>query len=168
MPATNRLTLVSITDETYPGDLGTTFKQHRFPTSLSMPQVRGTGLTAGLQDEVFTDTITATAAPVAIDLRGVLQAANGHIINFAEVTGFKIANLSEVSGETLIIGAGSNPFISWLNATGNAVVLGPGGIFAISSPLDGYATTAATADILTIDPGAATITFEIEILGRSA
>ncbi len=168
MAVTTKLTIRLEADETYPHDLATTSKPHVWPTSLTMPQVRGTGTASNTQDSVWTDTRTPAASADTLDLRGVLTNAEGTAIQFAEVTGFGIANLSESTGEVLTIGAGSNPFITWLKATGDGVVLGPGGIFYISSPLDGYATTNSSADILTIDPGSDTISYEIIIIGRSS
>lgn len=53
------------------------------------------------------------------------------------------------------------------NAT-DIVHVGPGGILILTSPVDGYAVTAATGDILKIDSGAATINYTIVIWGRSA
>ena len=108
------------------------------------------------------------ATTLALDLAGGLTDIEGVAITMVEVTGITIKNKSTVSGEILIVGAGSNPLLNWIKATGDAVHIGPSGILHITSPIDGYAITASTGDILTIDSGAATISYEYIIHGRSA
>jgi len=48
------------------------------------------------------------------------------------------------------------------------VNVGPDGYLLVWSPIDGYAVTATSADILQIDPGANTIAYDIVIIGTSA
>jgi hypothetical protein len=117
-------------------------------------------------DSVFSARFTGTQA---IDLRGSLTSVlDGSVVNFPIVTGIFLANLSVTTGESLTIGGGSNPFISWLIATGDGLKCGPSGMFVLTSPIDGYATTAATADILTVTAAAGSPQWDVMIVGRQS
>lgn len=110
-----------------------------------------------------------TSGTQTLDLRGTLTSVlDGSTVNFPIVTGIFINNLSTTTLESLTIGAGSNPFITWLAATGDAVKCGPGGFFNLFSPIDGYATTAATGDILTVTAATGTPSWEIMVVGRAS
>jgi hypothetical protein len=123
-------------------------------------------------DTIFSDERTATAAPDPLDLRGTLVSQlTGAALTFVEVGAIGIVNMSTAVASVLSVGAGSNPaFAGLFGATGDIVKVGASGLLLWVAPLDGggLATTAGTADILTIDPGAATITYRIVIVGRSA
>lgn len=131
-------------------------------------QVTGTG--SSQQDRVWSDAQTvANGAPDTWDLAGTLTSElSGATITFAEVTLIWIRNRSTTTGQNLEIGAGSNPFITWLKATGDAIIVPPGGVFLLTSPIDGFATVAGTGDVLTITSTSGTITYDILIAGRSA
>ncbi|KKM72902.1 hypothetical protein LCGC14_1415890 [marine sediment metagenome] len=163
MALNSKLKIVGIWNETYTGDLAPTVKVHKEDNALSMVS----GVANGEADEVWSDDRTATATADPIDL-GALTSADGRTIVFAEITQIYIRNKSIVSGEKLIVGAGSNPLLNWVSATGDAVEVGPSGRFLIESPIDGYAVTDSTGDVLTVDPGAATIAYRIVVTGRSS
>lgn len=127
-----------------------------------------TGTGSNQQDRVYSTVLSLAGSAQTIDLLGSLTDSYGAALSFVEVTGIFIKNNSTTTGQFVTIGAGSNPFITWLKATGDGVVLGPGGIFCLTSPIDGYAPTAGTGDILTFDPGALTFTVSVLIIGRSA
>lgn len=118
-------------------------------------------------DAVYSVPPTVISGAATHDLRGSLTSLDGSAVTFPIVMGVWIKNLSTTPGQTLTIGAGSNPWITWLGATGDAVVLGPGGMFGLWSPIDGYATTAATGDILTVTPSAS-LSYSMLVVGRSA
>jgi hypothetical protein len=161
------LQLVLKVDETIAQDLGTGGITHTFP-SVSMPLSYADGSAANTQDVVWSDTRSAAASADTINLDATLtRAIGGAAITFATVSGFAIYNKSTTTAEVLKIGAGSNPFINWVSATGDAIDLGPGGIFMWTSPVDGAAVTTSTGDILTIDPGSDTIAYDIIIWGVS-
>lgn len=138
------------------------------PHLLDFAQTVASGTSSNQNDVVYSDTVVLTAAPTTYDLRGALTKAVGSLANFVKVTTIMIVNKSSTTGQSLTIGAGSNPWITWLIATGDGVVLGPGGVFLLHSPIDGYATTAGTGDILTLDPGANAFSVDIIFCGRSA
>lgn len=103
-----------------------------------------------------------------LDLRGSLTALDGTTVTFPVVCGIFFKNLSTTTGEYVTIGGSTTPFITWLAASGDGIRVGPGGFFILWSPNDGYATTAATADVLTFTPASGTPSCAYMILGRSA
>ena len=128
------------------------------------------GTTGSLQDRVWSDLQSvANGAPDTWDLAGTLTSElSGATVTFVEVTGFWIRNKSTTTGEILEVGAGSNPLLNWIKATGDATKIGPGGVYLHTSPIDGFAVTAGTGDVLTITSASGTISYEIAIWGRSA
>lgn len=104
-----------------------------------------------------------------IDLRGSLASlCDGSTVIFPIVVGVFVVNLSTTAGEYIAVGGGSNPWLTWLGASGDLVRVGPGGFLALWSPVDGYATTAATGDILTLSAGAGAPTCDVLIVGRQS
>ncbi len=128
------------------------------------------GTTGSLQDRVWSDLQSvANGAPDTWDLAGTLTSElSGATVTFVEVVGIWIRNKSTTTGEILEIGAGSNPLLNFIKATGDAIKIGPGGVLLITSPVDGFAVTASTGDVLTITSASGTIAYEIAIWGRSA
>lgn len=163
--------LLSIT-EVGSGDLGLPKKPHIQGAggigAGNRKVTYATGTAANQQDLVYSDEITLAATPTSLDLAGVLADAFGTTITFVEVTGFLIRNASTTTGENINIGGNANAFVNWISAAVAENILGPGGTFLITSPVDGYGVTAGTGDILDLDPGAATITCQVVIWGRSA
>lgn len=161
--------------ETSANDLGNAQQAHRFefPGSLSSTGgVYATGTASNQQDRVWSDTRSAAAAADTIDLAGSLTAAiGGATITFVEVRGIAIRNKATTAAHILSVGAGSNPAFSGLfGATGDVIKVPASGMFFWHAPLDGggLAVTAGTGDILTIDPGANTVSYDILIWGASA
>jgi len=153
-------------------DLGTSTTAHRgtYPGTLhSTDYATGTG--DNQQDLIWSDTRTAAASADTIDLAGSLAGAHGGTVTFVEVRGIYIKNKATAAASTLLVGAGSNPAFSGLfGATGDIIKVPASGCFLWHAPLDGggLAVTAGTGDILTIDPGAATVTYDVIIWGASA
>lgn len=127
------------------------------------------GTNADQADLLFTDTRTiAISTNDDIDLAGVLTSAFGAVITNAEIVGLVISNKSLT--QTLTVGAGANPWISWLIATGDGIKIPPRGVFVLFSPdAAGLgAVVAGTGDILRIANGAgATADYDLAILGRT-
>lgn len=138
------------------------------PHVISVAQDLASGVIANTQDRVIATTLSLAGSAQTIDLAGSFVDDFGSTVTFANVTGVTIVNQATTTGKSITIGGGTNPWITWLKATGDGVVLGAGGTFHLSSPIDGYAVTASTGDILTIDPGASTLTVLVLIYGRSA
>lgn len=128
----------------------------------------GNGTGANKVGVVFSGRFS-TAVAVDHDLRGgLVSVASGASVPFPIVCGIFLKNLSTTTGQYLSIGGGSNPFITWLGATGDAIRVGPGGLFTLWSPVDGYAVTADTADILRVTPATGTIAYELCVVGRAS
>lgn len=138
-----------------------------FPHQINLDTRYNNGTGANKQDAVYSKRATTTQT---LDLRGSLTSVvdPSQVVSFPYVTTFCIQNHSTTVGENLTIGAGSNPFITWLGATGDAVVIGPGGILLVHNPVVGYQTTAGTGDVLTITVATGTPAFDIFVAGRQS
>lgn len=131
----------------------------------SQSLTNGTG--SGQANQVFTDQRTVSAASENLDLAGGLTDAFGDTITFTGIKMLMVKNLSTTAGQDLTL---SGNFLDddMLGGGSSTVILGPGGIFFISSPVDGFDVTAGTGDILTVDPAANTISYDIVLLGTVA
>lgn len=145
---------------------GSSYMRHVAEAPLSLEN----GTAANQCDVVWSASSTVTSGtPATIDLRGALASVlTGDGINFVEVVGFLIKNKSTTSGQTLEIGDGSNSFSTWAGGAGDTVIVGAGGAMFISAPIDGYATTAGTGDILQIVATTGTVAYDVIVFGRSA
>lgn len=154
--------------ETGSGDLVSPKGVHVFPPQGSQELEYATGTSNSQIDRVWSDTRSAAAAVDDLDLRGGLTSAvDGATLNFAEVCIIAIRNKHASASLTVGV-AGANPFISWLAASGDGIVIPAGTTVIISNPVGGFAAGAAASDVFRIDPGVATIEYDILIAGRSA
>lgn len=104
-----------------------------------------------------------------IDLQGGLtNVLTGAAVSFPIIMGIFIANYSQVDAEYLTVGGSTNPFITWLNATGDGVRVYGDGFLALWNPRVGYPTTAGTGDTLTITPATGTPPAAYFLVGRDA
>ena len=111
----------------------------------------------------FHDTRTVTGAPENLDLAGGITDSFGVVITFTTVKLLFIHNKATTTANTLSI---EGSFVNnGIVTASEDLVLGPDGILFLTSPMDGYTVTAGTGDILTVDPGANTITYDIVIAG---
>ena len=128
-----------------------------------------TGTSDSQLDEVYQISATASASADTYDLlNNLVDNLDGSTVSFVECCLIMVSNKSTTAGECLLVGGGSNPFTGMWGASGDIIKVGPGGAFFWSSPIDGAAPVAGTGDILTIDPGANNIAYDLIILGRSA
>lgn len=129
----------------------------------------GTGV--GKADLRFADTRTLTASATEdIDLAGVLVDIYGAVLTFAKIKAI-IISAAAANTNSVVIGAGTNPWITALNATGT-ITLRPGAtmaLFAGAADATTYAVTSATGDILKVTNGGAgtSVTYDIVIIGSS-
>lgn len=126
----------------------------------------GTG--SNLIKFVFRDQRTLAATTNDdLDLYGSLVNAFGSAINMAKLKFFFLENLSTTAADVLHIGAaGAAPVSTIFANTSDIKIVGPGGIELWSNPIDGYAITAASADILRIrNPGANSISYNLYLAG---
>lgn len=105
----------------------------------------------------------AAGVPVTYDLRGSLADPQGTTISRTAPCMILVRNKSTTTGQYITVGAGSNPIASCWGAAGDAAVCGPDSVLLLSSVVDGFTTTAGTADILTLTAAAGTPTFDLLI-----
>ena len=104
-----------------------------------------------------------------LDLAGGLTDPFGNTLTFARIKGLYIKNNSTTAGETLKIGGHATAAFLLFDDATDIYELGPDGIFLIWEPsATALPVTATTADLLKIDSGAATLTYDICIIGASA
>ncbi|WP_327169562.1 hypothetical protein [Streptomyces subrutilus] len=130
------------------------------------------GAGAGLADRVFHDTRTlAASASEDLDLAAALTDVFGATMTFARVKGLFIT-ASAANTNNVVVGAGTNPWITALNATGT-ITLRPGAAVALftgAADPTGYAVTAATGDILKVtnSAGSTSVSYDVVVVGCSA
>jgi len=131
----------------------------------------GTGLDqADLYYAPAAYTIT-TGADQDIDLSSAALNGIGQTVAFVKIKCIVIYNTTVTAGyEIKVGGAPSNPFISWLMASGDGVKVGPDGILLLWNPsLAGYATAAGASDILRINnPNAGSVIVKVFVIGTTA
>ncbi len=159
------LTLLMTWDFTNALDLSTPRDKNTLTCSDSLGQ--GTG--SAQADLVWHDERTLTGTSESLDLAGSLTNAWGSTVTFAKVKGILIHNTNTTTLKVLAIGgAVATQFVNWVANSSDIVNIGPDGLFLLWSPVDGYAVGAGASDILKIDAGANTITYDIVIVGTSA
>jgi len=132
--------------------------------NLITSKVFSNGTGADQVNQPWHDQRTLTATSENLDLAGSLVDAFGDTIAFTAVKVLLVHNRSTTTTEDLTL-SGSFLDNDMLGGGSSTVVLGPDGVFYITSPVDGFTVTAATGDVLTIDSGAATITYDIILAG---
>lgn len=145
---------------------GSSYMRHVAEAALTLEN----GTAASQCDVVWSASSSVTSgSPATIDMRGSLTSVlTGDAVNFVEVVGFFVKNKSTTAGQTLEIGGGSNSFSTWAGGAGDTVLVGAGGAMYISAPIDGYATTAGTGDILQVKSTTGTVAYDVIVFGRSA
>lgn len=120
-------------------------------------------------DYIWSDTRSLAATTENLDLAGGLTNAFGVALTFARIKAILIHNKNTTAGNNLTVGgAASNAFPLFADDT-DKYTIGPNGIFLIWEPsAAAKAVTASTGDILKMDSGASTITYDIIIVGSSA
>ncbi len=177
MAVSTRINLMVRALESQVKDLGTASLPHlvEYPTAAvnSGQQDFATGTGDYQFDRVWSDERTLTATSESLDLAGSLTSQlDGSTVTFVEVGGILIYNTATAAASVLIVGgaASNQAYVGLFNAAADKIKVGALGMFAWIAPLDGggLTVTAGTGDILKVDSGAATITYRIAILGRSA
>lgn len=139
------------------------------PHKADITETYASGTSDDQVDRVWsTDDSVENGTPDTFDLAGSLtsKADGTTTITFTEITHIILQHTSGTGN--LSLGAGSNPVSTIWGASGDAVVIGPGGLFVWSSPTNGAAVTAGTGDILTISSSSGTIGYSLMVVGRSA
>lgn len=145
------------------------------PYVLGGSQVWTNGTGSGAADRIVAIGGTLVSTTQQIDLSGSLTDIYGASVSFVEARALIIRNTSEAAAKVLKLGGGANPAYSGLFAASGDIVIipavGPTGlpwIWSAGYDGGGLAVTGGTGDILTLDSGAQTVTFEGLIIGVSA
>lgn len=138
------------------------------PFTKAVAMTWASGVAANQADKVFADQrSTATTDSLDVATAGGLLDAYGDA--------FAIARLKAL----IVVAAGANGAdlritrpaagVPWLGATGDFVVVRPGGsLWWFAPDATGVAVTATTADLIDIVSASGTLTFDIIIIGASA
>jgi hypothetical protein len=120
-------------------------------------------------NQIFADQRTLTASSSeSLDLNGTLLNQLGAAINFTKIKGLIIMAAAGNTNDVVVGGAASNGFIDFVGGATHTLKVKPGGLLALMAPdANGYAVTAATADLLKIANGGAgtSVTYDIILLG---
>jgi len=122
----------------------------------------GTGANAADNRWEYTAELVSTS--VTFDLTGGVTDKFGNGLTFTKGKVVTIANMSKTAGDNLTL-TGDFFDTNFTSACTFSHVLGPLGIFSVSSPGVGLTVTAGSADAVKIDAGVKTITYMISVLG---
>ena len=141
-------------------DLTTPSEQLQIAKTLSLAD--GTG--SGQANQLWSDTRTLVATSENLDLAGGLVDAFGDTITFTKVKVLLVHNKATTTLHHLTL---SGNFLTNQMMSGASVKLSldPSSVLFLTSPIDGYAVTADTGDVLNVDAGANTITYDIVLIG---
>ena len=129
------------------------------------------GTTANKADVIWHDTRSLNATSSEdLDMAGSLTDAFGNTVTFVDVKGIFIRNKTTTSTYELAVGgASSNQFINWVGDSSDIVNIGAGGCLLLTAPVDGWAVTASTGDLLKINnANAGAVSYDIVIWGTTA
>jgi len=135
---------------------------------LTYSLIDGTG--AGKADTLFHDTRT-TSGNDDLDIVGGLTDALGNTVSILKIKGLVVQAAAANTTNVVIGGSATNPVTSFMTGTTPAVLVRPGGMFALLAGVadaTAYAATAATADILRISAASGSVTYDVYIWGTSA
>jgi hypothetical protein len=130
--------------------------------SFSQSWTSGTG--NNQCNALFADTRTAAGATDSLDLYGGLTDAYGTTLNFTKIRGVLVRNQATTTAFVLKL-AGSFMTGPVLNGTTPELEVNPSGIWYQTNPIDGWTVTNTTQDVLSVNPGANTIIYDIIIMG---
>ncbi len=135
--------------------------------SIEKPQAWTSGTGNNQVNRYYEETIEDLNGSVNRDLFGSLVDQFGNTLSLATVKELFILNKSTVSGETLEISGNFVTGVLWADWVDDAakITIGPGGIYHVRNPIDGYTVTNATAERITLDAAANTFDVDLIILG---
>lgn len=127
----------------------------------------GTG--ANQAKSLFSDTRTLAASGTEnLDLAATLLDAFGVAITFTKVKALIIKASAANTNDVVVGGHATAACFSFFGAATHTMKVKPGGMIALVAPdANGYAVTAATADMLTVtnSAGGTSITYDVIIIG---
>lgn len=168
MPVNLTLSLGIRGRETLALDLGTALMEHTVDRVVET----ATGTVDNQQDRIWSDSRTLVASADNLDFNNNLQGAlAGTLLTFVEIRGIFIHNKGKAAAHVLTLGNAASPAYQGLfGGTAHTLTIPAGGVFLWTAPLDGggLVVTGGTNDLLKIDSGANTITYDIVVWGVSA
>lgn len=160
------ITSNSITPANLPGNVPYTFPEN-FKLNLSP------GTTADSANLIYSATIAFTAAPQVLDLTALTDPTGG-AVNFARVRSIWIKVKSTTDGTTLKLGYGATTTNAWTSLVSNpgqiflqASTANNDSMFVLSAPNTTGWAVSSTNKLLQLDPGAATFSADITIVGAN-
>ena len=128
-----------------------------------------TGTATDQSDVLWHDQRSLAATSETIDLAGTLTNAFGETVTIADLRCLVIKNNNTTAGHDLTIGgAAASAVSSIFGSTTDTITVQADGALLLWAPKDGYAVTSATADLIKIDAGAATVSYDIIMIGTSS
>jgi hypothetical protein len=122
------------------------------------------GAGANQVNQLYQAVLALVSGTLNVDLNGVLFDSYGTSLALVRVKAIAVQNNSLTNNMTF--GAGTNPFINLLNATGT-ITLQPGAFWcAATADATAWAVTASTGDIFKA-AGTGTDTFTLTVLGST-
>ena len=129
------------------------------------------GATANKANRIWTDRRTlAGSGTENLDLAGGLTDAFGTAITFARVRALIVAAAPGNTNNVIVGGDATSTFLTWVQTEASALIVRPGGLFALIAPdTTGYAVTATTGDLLmlTNSAGGTDVVYDIAIIGAA-
>ena len=138
------------------------------PSSLRKTYTFTAGTGANQAGAVFADERTTDDTGEDLDLAGGLNDAFGNALTFTQIKAVVVQAAAANTVNVVVGASGMNSFIGWVGDASDAIVIKPGGTFALIAPdADGYAVTPSTGDILKVAASAAgNVTYSIVIIGE--
>jgi len=133
--------------------------------SLDLTDTLANGTGTDQANQIWHDRRTLAATSENLDVAGGLTDPFGATVTFTAIKCILIHNRETTAGYDLTIGGGTNALVNWVADSSDKVVIGPNAVFLLWHPGAGYAVTAGTGDILKIDAGANTVTYDIVLIG---
>lgn len=117
---------------------------------------------------VYHNTGSLAATTIDIDCYGGISDPFGVVINAKSIKCLLVVNKSVVVGEVLKVG-GDAASVPMFGAVGDYIIVEPNGFLLLWAPsAAGYTVTQTTGDIIQLDSVAATIAYDIVIIGSRA
>lgn len=158
-------TLQFLIDGSLTKALDLTTPQETIAISILQAFANGTGSNQG--NEFFSDTRTVDASPETLDLTSGLTNAFGVTIVFAKIKAIIVHNKNTASEAVLIIKGNAITNAGWISGSTPHHAIPPDGWYIVTSPVDGFTITNTSQDQLTFEPGAATITYDLILIGNT-
>ena len=158
-------TLQLLIDGTFSKALDLTSPKEVIAISKSQAFANGTGSNQG--NEFFSDSRQLISTSETLDMATGLTNAFGETVTFIKIRGFIIHVTTLTAGSILTLSGDVLTNASWISGTTPTQVVGPGGWYIVTNPVDGYAVSTPSQHELKIDSGSNTVNFDLIILGTT-